>query len=151
MTETPKLVPYKALYIWTNIMLGEQWGLHAKCWKAERLTNEAGHHDGCFHALVLGPDPLRNRPLYQLQVEGYTYLWNDGVRTTTPDSVKPSLEVLLNAKMQLMPPAVILGVFVEHALMAALPLHVLQGTQVGEAHSVLDRMGGKPPSLLHKA
>lgn len=160
MTNIPALEPYKPTFTWVEMVLSDTWGLHAKAFRAEYYgmppdsdlpaTGSAAVR-GCYHALVLAPDPLRNRPMYQLQIEGYTYAWNDGVRQNVPDSERPPISVMLDAKMQLVPADIVIGVLVEHAFMNVLPVHILQGMQVGASGSALDRMGGKLPSLLHKA
>ena len=145
-------VGYTPLYTWTEIVLNETWGIHAKAYRADDTARAApsavpeqgtAQGGGCYHALVLEPDPLRNRPMYQLQVERYSYFWNDGVRTNTPDVLAPGLLVLLDAKMQLVPSDVLMAVLVEDAAIKMTPVHVVQAMQVGRVGSMLDRMGGK--------
>lgn len=135
---------YVHLYQWQPLVLSDIWGAHAKGYRADDPVRP----EGCYHALVLEPDPLRNRPTYQLQVERHTYFWNDGIRTTVPDVLPPALAVVMDAKMQLVPPQILLGVPVEFAINASLPVHVVLAYQIGKISGIL---GDVPPSLLHKA
>lgn len=155
---TTSNLTYTPLYDWQPMVLSEVWGAHAKAWRADDPARPGGDltnggaltKAGCYHALVLEPDPLRNRPLYNLQVERYVVEWIDGVRTAVPDVLPPSMRVVLDAKMQLVPAHILIAVPVEFGYSASTPVHIVQAMQFGLVRSMLDTMGGKAPSLLHK-
>lgn len=130
---------YQALYSWQPLVLPAVYGTHAHGYKAE----DPARPEGCYHALVLAPDPLRTRPVFILHVERLQYIINElGVTTTIPDVLPPALRVVLDAKMQLCPRDIILAVMVEWAMMVNTPVFVVEAMQVGQIKGVLgDSLG----------